>query len=86
MDRSLANVLSQKTQEGAVTQSYNTFLTIYSVNLSHRFPDLTDLTSIDYNSVRKIAEFSIACSSIAVEVWDELFTDLQKRQRQSRAA
>ncbi len=92
MERTLGNVVNQSQKQsqgqdqGFSTQSFNTYLTVFSINLSLRFQDVTDLNAIDYQSVRRIAEFSAACSSIALEVWDELSTDVQKRQRQTRAA
>lgn len=65
--------------------SFNTFLNIYSINLAHRFPDVTDLNRIDSNVVRNIANFSVASSRIALEVWDET-SEVQRSSRQERAA
>lgn len=85
MNKTLASVFTQNTQqnqsqEGSQNQSVGVYLTIFSLNLTHRFPDITDLNSIDYTTVRRIAEFSAACSSVATEVWDELGST-QNRQR-----
>lgn len=85
MERTLANIVSQKQTQGQgenlnfSTHSFNTCLTVYSINLAHRFPDVTDLSSIDYQSVRKIWDFSVACTSIALETWEELSSDQRKR-------
>lgn len=91
MERSLSSVFNRRTQSQGQdtqfsTQSFNTYLTVYSINLAHRFPDVTELDSIDYEGVRNVAKFSAACSSIAVDTWDELSNDMQRRQRSSQAA
>jgi hypothetical protein len=84
MDRTLANVVSQRQTQGqgdnnTSTHSFTTFLQVYSINLAQRFSDIADLGTIDYQSVRRIAEFSVACTSIALETWDELSADQRKR-------
>ncbi len=77
----LAQLVSQRSQsqEDNQTRSFNTFLTVYSINLAHRYPDVADLNKIDSNSVRKISTFSAVCSTIALETWDELYSDQQRR-------
>lgn len=90
--KTLANVISSQQTQGqaeglqGVPQSFNTFLTVYSINLAHRFPDVTDLNGIDQNMVRRIAEFSIACATVALEAWEEVATvqDQGVRQRSYR--
>lgn len=79
-NRTLSQVLSQNAQSSQYepgtgvqnTQSFNTFLTVYAINLSHRYPDISDPSLIDYSQVRKVADFSVACSIIALETWEEL--------------
>lgn len=65
---------------------FNTYLNVYAVNLVHRFPDVSDLERIDYNSIKRIAEFCFAASSVALDVWSETGERRTTATRQSRAA
>lgn len=69
-----------------VRTSFNSYLTIYSINLAHRFPDVNDLNVIDYHSVRSISEFSLVCSRIALETWLEVSQSRRVGSRLGRAA
>jgi len=64
---------------------FNNYLTVYAVNLVHRFPDVSDLNRIDMTTIRSIAEFCYAASTIAVNVWEET-RERVGVPRQSRAA
>lgn len=88
--QTLGSVISQpgKQTEGQQdAPSFNTYLTVLSINLAHRF-DVTDINSIDLDQVRRVAEFSVVCSNIAVETWNTLNSVQSQRvlSRQSRAA
>lgn len=96
--RSLSNIINegmltssgtnQETTTVTQTRSYNTFLTLYSINLVHRFPDITDLTTIDSSVVRRIAEFCAASAVVGWEVWEDLGSRQSKQmlRPQSRTA
>lgn len=95
-NKTLAHVVSQNGQQTQghdnpqTTQSFNTFLTLYGVILAQKFPDVTDLNSIEYVGVKKIADFSIACAYVGMEAWEEnqgLPTQARQRiLRQTRSA
>lgn len=51
--------------------SYQTFLNIFTVSLCFRFPNVTDISLIDIGEVKNVAEFSLACTPIALQIWDE---------------
>lgn len=77
--RTLANFINPSQQqgqsqdvEGNTTSFFNTFLTVFSIQISQKFPDTTDLGSIDYQSIRQTAEFSLACSKVALQTWNEV--------------
>jgi hypothetical protein len=59
--------------------SFNCFLTIYAINLVYRYPDVTDLELVDETNVKNIAKLSAACSTIALETWEELFSGVSRR-------
>lgn len=61
---------------GQQTPSFNAFITLFALNLVHRFPGAVDLNSIDVPAIQNVARLSIACSAVATEVWTETF---QKR-------
>ena len=86
----LQGVLTQSTQQqqGQGLDSYNTYLTIFSINLTHRFPSVTDLNNIETQNVRDVARFSVACSMIARDTWEEVNSPKQQKglSRQSRVA
>jgi hypothetical protein len=52
---------------------FNSYLTAFNIQLVHRFPDVTDLTTIDYQTIRSIAQFCASTTIVAQEVWDDLF-------------
>lgn len=65
-------------------RSFTTFLTVYSVNLVHRFPDVMDLNSISQEDIRAIAQFCAVASNVAIDTWNEL-SQPTRRQSQVRA-
>lgn len=89
-NKTLANVISQITQQGpnqsqSRSQSFDTYLKVFSSMLSHRFPDAQiDLSNVDYSDVRNIAEFSAACSTVALETWEELRNTNERQQGSTR--
>jgi hypothetical protein len=52
-----------------VDLNLNTFLTIFTINIVHRFPNVRELDHIPVDEIRNIAEFSTACTNIALETW-----------------
>lgn len=69
-------------------RSFTAFLTVYSVNLVHRFPDVSDLNSINQEDIRSIAQFCAVATNVAIDTWNEL-SQPQRRQsgiRSTRAA
>lgn len=74
--------LQSKNYDYDQVRCFNTYLTIFSINLVHRFPDVTDLTGVDEKVVRNIAELSLVSTSIALETWGVT----EDRQRQRSAA
>ncbi len=81
-NRTLSQVLSQNSSQSQGqyepgtgvqnTQSFNIFLTVYAINLAHRFLEVTDISKIDYSQIKQVADFSMACSIIALQTWEEL--------------
>lgn len=84
-NRTLGSVINPSSQQGQGqdndTQSYNTYLTVFAINCAHRFPDVSDIDNIDYDTVKSVAEFSAACSNIAVQTWAELQPATQQNRR-----
>ncbi len=85
-NKTLAHVVAQngpqtQGQESPQFQSFNTFLTVYAIVLAQKFPDVSDLNTIDYMSVKKIADFSAACSSIGLEAWEEITGNVKPSSR-----
>jgi hypothetical protein len=90
MERTLANVLGQRVErerptritkeELKCTVGFNSYLTVFSIQLVHRFPVVTDLTGIPYDEVQKIADFSAASSLIALETWGRVTEEQYKQQ------
>ena len=75
-ERSLTSVTGQ------TTQSFSSFLTVYSINLAFRYPDVTNLTTIDQEEIRRVADFCLPCSTIALTTWEEgLSVNVQKQRR-----
>lgn len=73
--RTLANVQDRlRPQSNDTSRSFNTYLAVYAINLAYRFPDVTNLETINYEVVEGIARFSSVCSNIAIQVWDEAVT------------
>lgn len=50
----------------------NTYLNVFTLNVIHRFPNIRDLENVDENELRRIAEFSVICTSVVTEVWDRV--------------
>jgi hypothetical protein len=74
----------QETQQGGdlgLGMNVSNYLTVLSINLIHRFPDVTDLNCIEYEQIRRISEFSYACTRVALETWNEITLRSQGRQR-----
>ena len=61
-----------RTERTLSPHAFKTFLNVYSQNLVYRFPNIDDLNTetIDRREIEKLAEFSIAVSVVAYEVWD----------------
>lgn len=81
--RTLSQVINNPNQmnQAQGTRSLSTYLTVFSINLAHRFPDV-DLDLISYDVVQQIAEFSFVCSTIALETWDQRSQrDTQQKRR-----
>lgn len=76
----LSDYLGQGSQDFDLTAppSFNAFITLFAVNLVHRYPGPIDLNSIDVPGIQSIAKLSAVCSSVATEVWNDTF---QKRTR-----
>lgn len=64
--------------------TFQTYITIFALNLVHRFPDVRDLNRIDVNVVRSIAIFSAACSRVSNTVWDNVNTTETQQQQGTR--
>lgn len=60
------------------TTSFNTYVTIFALNLVHRYPDVTNLDSINIDEVQRVADFSAACTPIVLEVWDRLSVERRR--------
>jgi hypothetical protein len=93
MRTNLGNVMRQREQQsvsqegGNLDVCFNTFLTLFGINLTHRFPDISDLDLIDLNIIRNVAEFSIGCTGVALEVWNQTLENRKNTvARQNRAA
>lgn len=90
--RTLGQVIdNRRTEQGQrqgfdTDMSFNTFLTIYSINLVHRFPDVSDVHNIDFNTVDSIARLSYACARVALTTWNELVAapETDERVREER--
>lgn len=75
----LSNVFSQNTRRDRNTQrttmptSFTGFLTVFTHLLSQRYPEIIlDLDVVNREDIVSIARFAVACTPIALEVWDEL--------------
>lgn len=59
-------------QDRGLGINFNTYLTVLSINLVHRFPDVGEMDQIPYDEIQKIAGFCIACSTVALETWNKV--------------
>ncbi len=91
--RTLGQVISEGSQQGQGQLSdqdlltFSTYLNVFSIQLAHRFPDVSDINTIDYNMVSSLAKFSYACSKVAVTTWNEVTPlTVQRRQKLQRSA
>lgn len=75
---------AQITDLQTTTKSFNAYLTVFSINTVHRFPDVNDINLIDYDAVRKVAEFSAVASQVALQIWDDLSQEPPTRSSKRR--
>lgn len=91
-NQTLENVIRTGTQQAQgqvqtnVDITRSTALFIYTLTMNLKFPDVTDLSSINYNVCRSIAEFSIGSTRAFDDVWNELVARQRSLARQTRAA
>lgn len=83
--RTLSSFINQASQNDTTPTSrdYHTFLTIFALTVSNRFPDNFTLEQINEQAVRSIAEVSFVCSQIAEDVWNQYQNVGPDRRRQS---
>lgn len=86
--KTLANIISRTTQQGTgvegVSPSLNAYLIMFGINSVFRFPEVPNLNTLDYETVRKIGEFSLGFSTIGLEVWTEMTSHTENRQNMLR--
>jgi hypothetical protein len=91
-NRTLGSIIGQNTQQSEGQsqqqnfqdqQSLTSYLTVFSVNLTHRIPDVRDWQNIDYENVQSISEFCLPCTNIALRTWQE-FTQTSEVSRRHR--
>ena len=73
-----------QTQFDLDLHSYNSYLTVLSINSVYRFPDVTDISNIPYDSVRNLARACLGFSKIALEIWNEVGYQNLRRTRLQR--
>jgi hypothetical protein len=91
--KTLASVIRSTSQQGQGQDTnttpnmlgWNAYLTFFGINCVYRFPDVSDIESIDYDTVHSVAEFSAACSKIALQTWTELQTPVNVGRSNLRA-
>ncbi len=52
-------------------QSWQTYLTVFTYSVLHRFPTVVDVNTLDPEVIRRIGELSLVCSNIALDVWSQ---------------
>ncbi len=71
--RSLAEAMGRNVPTEGVNNvqqhSFGTYLTLFGISLTYRYPDVSDLGLIDDTEIRNVAQFSLACTTIALETW-----------------
>lgn len=69
-------------------QNFQTFITLFGINLVHRYPGVVDLNTIDVPTIQNIARLSAVCSTVATEVWNDIASRSRRGGgvRQTRAA
>ena len=83
--RTLGNVLgSQSTTRETENLDFNTYLTLFSINIVHRFP-VNSIENIDVNSIENTARLCTVCTDIAVRTWN-MYSQRGIQRRQERAA
>ena len=78
MTRNLSDVVNQLPLVSG-TQGFTSYLTVFAVNLSIRYPNLT-VETIDTAEVRRIADLSAICSVVAFDAWDKFMDEDRRRQ------
>lgn len=74
---SLVNRTSGQTVEN-VDSNFLTFLTLFSINITHRF-QTEEIDTIDQTTIENVARLSALCTPIVVETWNEVSGRRQQR-------
>ena len=82
MTRNLSDVLTQLPIVNT-TQGVNVFLTVFSINLSIRYPN-ANVETVDTTELRRIADFSALCSVVALDAWERFSEEDRRRQSDPR--
>lgn len=61
--------------EKTLTTSFNTYVNVFSLNVVSRYPDVTNLETIPYDEIQRIADFSAACTPIILETWERVWSE-----------
>jgi len=91
-NQTLGSVIRSGSQQGGkfivggTSDLRETALVIYTLTMNLKFPNITDLENIDFNTAHSVAEFSIASTRPFLDVWDELVNRQKNIGRQQRAA
>lgn len=87
----LLNPISQRREGGVIessdvrTMDFTTFVTLFGVNLVHRFP-IDQIETIDSDTVENLAGLAYFCTPILVEQWNRFQTERQQGRRPTRVA
>lgn len=63
------NTVITGTTNTVLNQKFDAFLTMFTINLSHAYP--ATLGTIDYQAFKRIAQYSLECSNVAIATWLE---------------
>lgn len=68
------------------TTRLETFVSILSINLVHRFPDLSTLDEVDVNTIKRLCTFLIHVTDVVDETWREETRSRSTLRRERSAA
>lgn len=88
-NRTLGSLISRRegssNMQEAQDNNFTAFLTLFSINLVHRFP--TDqIDNIDVSTVENVARLSALCTPIVLDTWSQYSQSIQQGRGQRKAA